>query len=112
MKTDIHKLIKYKHRGVIPEQPVTAGDIAEWELRIQAAHVWGMTDEDIEKKAKKLYEDSMKGQAGAGAYGWETWEKNARIDQKFYWVGRVLPQVQFLKTDLTKTRVIILQERS
>ena len=112
MKTDIHKLIKYKHIGIIPESPVTAADIAEWELRIQAAHVWGMTDADIEKAAKKLYEANMKGQAGAGALGWETWEKDARASSKFYWVGRVLPQVQFLKTDLTKTRVIILQERS
>lgn len=108
---NLYKLVKFKNQGVIPTQSVTAKDTAEWELRICAAHMLGMTDANIEAAARKLYQSNIMVNRGAGCLGNETWERNCHQNGRYHWVDRVLPLVTVLQKQHSKKHVLMVEEK-
>ena len=109
MKIPIRNLYKYQFTGRIPQpDPKEAIQAeSEWNFRIDAASfMLGLSEAQIEKKAKEDYESEP---GGTGRLGNEKWDKNCEPSRKFSYISAFLPNLNILKNQYTH-RYIILTE--
>jgi hypothetical protein len=94
----IRNLINYSWTSIPgPSDEEKLKDILEWDLRFSIANFLGISDEEIERRAKKEYRESVISHTGLGYGGSETWEKDCENWRKHCFVDRELPSISVLK---------------